>query len=287
MASDRNRCKIALIQLTVVDDKLDNAKRAISKIDEAATHGANVVVLPEFFNAPVGEVGAKSNCENIPGPCSEMLAEAARRNKIHLIAGSMPELEDGKIFNTCPVFNPAGQLIAKFRKIHLFDIDIPGKMTCRESDVMTPGSQPVILDLDPFKIGIGICHDVRFNELSRFYTQFGCNVLVFPSAFTVPTGELYWELLARSQAANNQAYCCLCSPSRQSKGCYPIYGHSMVSDPWGTLVSSAETEETIVYADLDITRVMEVRQAIPVASQRREDIYNTIAVTKPVIAKGS
>jgi len=283
MDSNNKTCKLALIQLTVADDKLDNIERALAKIDEAAANGAYIIVLPEFFNAPVGE--AKSNCENIIGPCTKQLSDAARKNKIYLIAGSMPETDDGKIFNTCPIFNPSGDLIAKYRKIHLFDIDIPGKMTCRESDVMTPGSQPVIIDIGPFKIGLGICHDLRFSELSRLYSKFGCNVLVFPSAFTVPTGELYWELLARSQAVNNQVYCCLCSPSRQSKGCYTIYGHSMVSDPWGTIISSTKTEEAIVYADLDIDRVNEVRRAIPVSSQRREDIYDTVVMKEPLIAK--
>jgi len=275
--------RLALIQLTVVDDKMDNLRRAVEKIDEAAANGAKVVVLPEFFNAPVGEIGAKTNSEKIFGPCTTALSEAAKRNKVYVIPGSMPEQEDGKIFNTCPIFNPEGKLIGKYRKIHLFDIDIPGKMTCRESDVMSPGSQPVIIDINPFKIGMGICHDLRFNELSRLYTKFGCNILIFPSAFTVPTGELYWELLARSQAANNQVYCCLCSPSRLSNGCYTIYGHSMVTDPWGTVISSAGEEETIIYADLDIDRVNDVRQAIPVSSQRRQDIYETVAVKEPLI----
>jgi len=277
--------KLAAIQLAVGNDKLLNVQRAIAKIGEAVSNGANVVVLPECFNSPYGTQYFQPYSEKIPGPTTDSLAEAVKRHQIYLIGGSLPETDEGKLYNTCPIYNRAGDLLAKFRKLHLFDIDVPGKIRFKESEALTAGATPIILDSEYCKIGIGICYDVRFGELARLYANLGCQLLVYPSAFNMTTGPAHWELLARSRALDQASYFCFCSPARDTSAGYVAYGHSMIVDPWGIVLAEADEKETIIYADIDTTRTDEVRGMIPISNQRRKDIYDTIALKEPLIVK--
>jgi len=265
----------------VGSDKLLNVQRAVAKIGEAASNGANVVVLPECFNSPYGTQHFPSYAENVPGPTTDALAEAVKKHQIYLIGGSLPESDGDKLYNTSPIFNRSGDLLTKFRKLHLFDIDVPGKIKFKESDALTGGSVPVVLDTDYCRIGIGICYDVRFTELARLYAIAGCRLLVYPGAFNMTTGPPHWELLARSRALDHASYVCMCSPARDANSGYVAYGHSMIVDPWGVVIAQAEEGETIIYADIDTAFTEEVRGMIPISKQRRTDIYDTVA-NKPL-----
>lgn len=284
-AAAGTKFKLAAIQLAVGADKLLNVQRAVAKIGEAVANGANVVVLPECFNSPYGTQFFQSYAEKVPGPTTDALADAVRKHQIYLIGGSLPEEDGGKLYNTCPIFNRSGNILTKFRKLHLFDIDVPGKIKFKESDSLTAGSTPVIMDSDYCKIGIGICYDVRFSELARLYALGGCRLLVYPGAFNMTTGPAHWALLARSRALDHASYVCLCSPARDTNASYVAYGHSMIVDPWGVVVAEAEEEETIIYAEIDTTFTEEVRGMIPLSKQRRTDVYDTVAHKPPAIVK--
>lgn len=198
---------------------------------------------------------------------------------LYTVGGTIPEVEDNKLYNTCTVWNPQGKLVAKYRKMHLFDIDIPGGITFKESEVLAAGNELATFEIDNIKVGLGICYDIRFEELAKLYRQQGCELLVYPGAFNMTTGPLHWELLQRSRALDNQCYVFAISPARGEKG-YIAWGHSQVTDPWGKVVASAGNQEEILYADLDFGECDKIRQQIPIYSQRRTDVYNTVIVKK-------
>jgi len=172
-------------------------------------------------------------------------------------------------------YSPDGSVIGKHRKVHLFDIDIPGGQKFTESDVLSPGNDLTTFDLnEDWKIGIGICYDLRFFEMSAAYARLGCNLLIYPGAFNMTTGPKHWELLIRGRANDHQLYVAACSPARDEGALYVAWANSTVCDPWGQVVAKAEHGEEIVYADMDSTVVETVRAAIPTSKQKREDVYH-------------
>ncbi|CAH1242035.1 NIT2 [Branchiostoma lanceolatum] len=268
-----SKFKIALVQLFVTANKSENLARASKLISQAAGGGANLVALPECFNSPYGTKYFPEYAEKIPGESTNMLAKAAKDNKVFLVGGSIPEEDGGKLYNTSTVFNPEGELIAKFRKVHLFDIDVPGKIRFQESETLSPGSGLVTFDTPYCKVGLAICYDIRFPELAQIYTRRGCKLLLYPGAFNMTTGPAHWELLQRGRALDNQLYVGTISPARDEKASYVAWGHSTLVNPWGEVVAKAGHEEEIVYSDVDLSYVDEVRSSIPTSNQRRADIY--------------
>lgn len=215
---------------------------------------AKVVALPECFNCPYGTKYFGEYAETIPdGFTSSELSKTAKELGIFLIGGSIPEREAGKLFNTCTVWGPQGDLIAKHRKMHLFDIDIPGGIRFKESEVLSAGNSFSTFTVDEnFKVGLGICYDIRFEEMARIYRNMGCNLLVYPGAFNMTTGPLHWELLQRGRAVDSQCFVATASPARDTDSDYVAYGHSMVVDPWGKVIKSAADVEETVIADLGL-----------------------------------
>lgn len=266
--------RLALIQLQVSSIKSDNITRACSLVREAAKQGANIVSLPECFNSPYGTNYFPEYAEKIPGESTKKLSEVAKENSIYLIGGSIPEEDDGKLYNTCAVFGPDGNLLVKHRKIHLFDIDVPGKITFQESKTLSPGDSLSTFDTSYCRVGLGICYDMRFAELAQIYAQRGCQLLVYPGAFNMTTGPAHWELLQRARAVDNQVYVATASPARDEKASYVAWGHSTVVDPWGQVLTKAGTEETILYSDIDLKKLSEIRQQIPILKQKRADLYS-------------
>jgi omega-amidase len=289
--------KIACIQLSSGANKTANLFRAADKVREAAKAGANLIVLPECFNSPYG-------CEYFPkyaeqltpypppkdrSPSFAALSDMAREAKAYLVGGSVPELETlgeggyGKepkktYYNTSLVFNPKGDLIATHRKVHLFDIDIPGKIKFKESDVLSPGNKVTVVDLPGYgKIGLAICYDIRFPELGMIAARKGCFALVYPGAFNTTTGPLHWTLLARARAVDNQIYVALCSPARDVGATYHAWGHSSIVDPMAKVLVETEEKEAIVYADLEPEKIEEARKGIPLRDQRRFDVYPDVS----------
>lgn len=193
--------KIALCQLAVTADKERNIAHARNAIMEAAEKGAQIVLLPEIWNSPYSNDSFPVYAEDIDAgasPSTAMLSELARILKITIVGGSIPERSGDKLYNTCCVFGTDGKLIGKHRKIHLFDIDIPGRMTFKESKTLTAGESPTIVDTEVGCIGIGICYDIRFQELASIYAARGAHLLCYPGAFNMTTGPLHWELLQRA-----------------------------------------------------------------------------------------
>ncbi|MEE6468314.1 hypothetical protein FKM82_008253 [Ascaphus truei] len=168
-------------------------------------------------------------------------------------------------------------MLAKHRKIHLFNIDVPGKICFQESETLSPGDSFSVFDTPYCKVGVGICYDLRFAELAQIYTKKGCQLLIYPGAFNMTTGPAHWELLQRARALDNQVYVATVSPARDDKASYVAWGHSTVVNPWGEVIAKANTEETITFTDIDLQYLAEIRQQIPIHSQRRLDLYSVEA----------
>lgn len=258
---------------------------------EAAKAGAKLIVLPECFNSPYGCQYFPKYAETIlptpppkdQAPSWHTLSSIAVEAKAYLIGGSIPEFvpDTNKYYNTCLVFSPAGKLVATHRKTHLFDIDIPGKITFKESDVLSPGNKVTIFDLPEYgKIGLGICYDIRFPELAMIAARKGAFLLVYPGAFNTTTGPMHWSLQGRARAMDNQVYVALCSPGRDTKSTYQAWGHSMAVNPNAEVMAEADDNETIVYADLDGAKIDETRKGIPLYTQRRFDVYPDVSAGK-------
>ncbi|XP_026514812.1 omega-amidase NIT2 [Terrapene carolina triunguis] len=269
--------RLALIQLHVSAVKSDNLNKACGLIRKAAAQGAKVVALPECFNSPYGTKYFAEYAEKIPGESTQKLSEVAKECGIYLIGGSIPEEDAGKLYNTCAVFGPDGAMLAKHRKIHLFDINVPGKIRFQESETLSPGDSFSMFDTPYCKVGLGICYDIRFAELAQIYTQKGCQLLVYPGAFNMTTGPAHWELLQRGRAVDNQVYVATASPARDEKASYVAWGHSTVVNPWGEVIAKAGTEETVIYTDIDLKKLAEVRQQISIHTQKRSDLYSVEA----------
>jgi omega-amidase len=215
---------------------------------------------------------AESSSESV-----RMLSSAAKEVKRWLIGGSIPEKgTDDKLYNTCTVYDPEGNLVAMHRKVHLFDIDIPGKIKFKESETLTGGSSLNSFDTGFAKIGLGICYDIRFPEMAMIAARQGCHVLIYPGAFNLTTGPLHWELLQRARAVDNQVFVSMCSPGRDMSAGYHAWGHSMVVDPMGRVVAEAGEGEEIVYGEVEAGVLESTRAGIPVGEQRRFDVYSKV-----------
>ncbi|KAI0713335.1 carbon-nitrogen hydrolase [Earliella scabrosa] len=290
---------LALIQLGQVGpDKDANLKHAREMIrtavgaDGGAKPKPDLVVLPECFNSLYGHVhfpvyaetigytpGQRYDVDKSESQSVRMLSAAAKEEGVWLIGGSIPEREvgTGKLFNTATAYSPQGELVAVHRKVHLFDIDIPGKITFKESETLSAGSSINQFDTDFARIGLGICYDVRFPELAMTSARHGCHVLIYPAAFNTTTGPLHWELLQRARAVDNQVYFSMCSPARDLAQSYHAWGHSMVVDPMGKVLAEAEHEETIIHTHIDPKVFEDARAGIPVTTQRRFDVYPDVS----------
>jgi omega-amidase len=272
-------------------DKAANLSHARSKVLEAAKAGAKLIVLPECFNSPYGCQYFPKYAETIlPSPPPEdqapswhTLSSIAVEAKAYLIGGSIPEFvpDTKKYYNTSLVFSPAGKLIATHRKTHLFDIDIPGKIKFKESDVLSPGNKITIFDLPEYgKIGLAICYDIRFPELATIAARKGAFLVVYPGAFNTTTGPMHWSLQGRARAMDNQVYVALCSPARDMTASYHAWGHTMAVNPNAEVMAEADENEVVIYADLDGAKIEETRRGIPLYTQRRFDVYPDVSAGK-------
>ncbi|XP_028777346.1 omega-amidase, chloroplastic-like [Neltuma alba] len=272
---------IGLCQLSVTPDKERNIAHARKAIEEAAEKGAQLVLLPEIWNSPYSNDSFPLYAEDIDAggdasPSTAMLSEVSRLLKITIVGGSIPERYEGRLYNTCCVFGTDGKLKAKHRKIHLFDIDIPGKITFMESKTLTAGETPTIVDTEVGRIGIGICYDIRFQELAMIYAARGAHLLCYPGAFNMTTGPLHWELLQRARATDNQLYVATCSPARDTGSGYVAWGHSTLVGPFGEVLATTEHEEAIIIAEIDYSLLEQRRASLPLTKQRRGDLYQLV-----------
>lgn len=265
--------RVALIQMSVTADKEKNIAAACEYIRRAAEQGADMAVLPEMFCCPYDNGCFRAYGEEAGGPAQMALSKAAAELGLYVVGGSLPELEGGRVYNTSYVYGRQGELLAKHRKVHLFDIDVAGGQRFMESDTLSPGDQITTFDTEFGLMGLCICFDLRFEELSRCMCLRGCQAIIVPAAFNMTTGPAHWELLFRQRAVDNQCFTLGCAPARDEQGSYVSYGNSIAVDPWGTVLCRADEKETILYADLDLSRVKAVRQQLPILSARRTDLY--------------
>lgn len=317
---------VASCQFHVTDDKILNQQTASQFIDDAvqkmtqlssssgsdssmASHSM-IVVLPEIWNSPYATLAFPDYAEIVPhvgtmkidpkiSSSSYLLQQKAIEKSIYIVGGSIPEKvlhhdHDDKFdyYNTCVVYDPHGNIIAKHRKVHLFDIDIPNGITFKESDTLQPGHDVTYFTVNGINIGIGICYDIRFSVYATLLCQtYDCKCLIYPGAFNMVTGPAHWELLQRSRAVDNQCYVVTASPARSSVSSddvstpkkYPPYtawGHSTVVNPWGEVIATCDENPNIIISSLDLMALQKIRQSIPITYQRRSDIYEIIETKK-------
>lgn len=291
---------VALVQLCATEDSGLNCRQAEAWLERAVQQAPGgvtprILMLPEVWNAPYAVDRFAAFAEPIPFPGADltqgpsaslaMVARLARRHGVAVIAGSIPEQgEDGRIYNTATVVDPSGVLLAKHRKLHLFDVEIPVGICFRESDSLTAGDALTVLNgsgdplatgvAEPPNLGLLICYDIRFPELALVMQQrLGCTLLACPAAFNTTTGPRHWHLVMRARAIDTQCFVLACSSARPQGDGYPSYGHSLVVDPWGTVIAEAGEGEQVLHGQLDLSQVALARQAIPTSQQRRHDIY--------------
>lgn len=265
--------RVALIQMLVTTDKAANLRIACEKIRAAKQAGADIAILPEMFCCPYENRCFRAYGEPEGGEVQQALSRLAAELGLYIVGGSIPELAEGNVYNTSFVYGRDGRLLARHRKVHLFDIDVEGGQSFRESDTLSPGNSVTTFETEFGTCGLCICFDLRFEELARCMCLRGAKVLFVPAAFNMTTGPAHWELLFRQRAVDNQCFAVGVSPARDERASYVAYGNSMAVDPWGTVLCRAGAEETTLLADLEFDRLEAVRKQLPILSARRTDLY--------------
>jgi deaminated glutathione amidase len=285
---ERSTLRVAAVQTTAGPDRESNLQRAAVLVEEARDDGAELVVLPEYFSV-AGDPDVLRRCaETLDGPTVSWASELARRLKVHLIAGSFPERSGASaqdpsqalVHNTSCLVSPTGSIEGVYRKIHLFDVTLAGARTC-ESATVAPGTDVVVVELDSSdtartaSVGLSLCYDLRFPEIFRIMALRDALVVAVPSAFTAATGPAHWELLIRARAVENQVFVVAADQVGElPPGMPACHGHTMIVDPWGTIVAE-RTDPTpgVVVADLDLERQSILRRELPVLANRRPGAY--------------
>jgi nitrilase len=269
--------EFAVIQMASGPSVNANLLEAGKLIADAAKAGAKLVALPENF-ALMGE----SEFDKIEqkevdgsGPIQDFLANTASKHGVWLVGGTMPlaDEDESKIIAACLIFNERGERVARYDKIHLFDVNVPGtEEEYRESDTIAKGSCELVLDSPFGKLGVAICYDLRFPELFRKMATHGMDVLIIPSAFTAETGAAHWEILLRARAVENLCYVVAPNQGGFHLNGRKTYGHSMIIDPWGVVLDCYKTGSGFVISDIDLERLQKVRASFP-ALQHRQIFY--------------
>jgi deaminated glutathione amidase len=260
----------AAVQMCSGPDRARNLARATALVREAAARGARLIVLPEVMTWRGAREAEGENSEPIPGPTTEVMSSLARECNIYICMGSFLELSNtSRPYNTSCLFDPTGTLLASYRKIHLFDVDLPGKVSVRESDLRTPGTDVVTAATSLGTLGLSICYDLRFPELYRRLSLAGAEVLLVPSAFTFPTGSAHWEVLCRARAIENQCYLIAADQTGMSPHGHADWGDSLIVDPWGRVLARAGDGEGIVSAEIDLDYLARVRRELPALTHVR------------------
>ncbi len=260
----------AAVQMSSTADKHANMQQAEHWINEAVKQGASLVVLPELFNCLASPEEMLAQAEDIPGPTSEAAHQWAERWQITLLAGSLLEKAgDGRAYNTSVVYGPSGELLKIYRKLHLFDIDLPGQVTFQESSFVKPGERIETIDTACGRLGLSICYDLRFPELYRHLASDGADMIAVPSAFALATGRDHWQVLLQARAIENQAFVVAANQHGRHSEEITTYGRSMIIDPWGIPLSTASDGQGLAIAPIDHSKAKAVRERLPALTHRR------------------
>ncbi len=269
------RYTVALCQMDSQSDREANLQTAERLLKRAAGEGAALIAFPELFNRiDAGEAPP----EEVPSGVSiRFMAELARRHGVWVLCGSLHEAREGRRYNTSVLLNPTGEVAARYSKLHMFDVTLPDGSVALESALVQPGEGITVADTPLGRLGMSICYDLRFPELYRLMALQGAEVLLVPAEFNRYTGQRHWEVLLRARAIENACY--VLAPGQigikqTADGPYPCYGNSMIISPEGEILARLGEEEGIALAEIDLRRVAESRQRIPVLQNRRTDIYD-------------
>jgi len=269
-----NKFMVAVVQFCSNEDKNRNLKLAGNFIDNAFKKGADVVVLPEMFNCCGHTKIMVENAEDIPGDTINFLSDKARTHGIYIVCGSIFErVGEDKVHNTSVIVGRSGEIMAKYAKIHLFDVDIRDKIRYKESETVAAGQGIVTVNMGGVRAGLSICYDLRFCELFRALALNGAKIIFIPAAFTSTTGEYHWEPLVKARAIENQVFVAAANQIGTSPNNITCYGKSMIVDPWGRVLAKAKDEENVITAEIDLSLLEEVRAEIPLFEHRRTDLY--------------
>lgn len=263
--------RVAVCQLNARDDRAANLRVARDLLGRAAEAGADLAVLPEYVDY-LGPTAGLPKPEPVDGEFAQFFADAARELRMWVLAGSFHEAgpDAEHTFNTSLVFDRDGGLAAVYRKIHLYDVEIPGRVSYQESRGVAPGEAPVVVDVDGVPLGLSICYDLRFPELyRRLAVDGGARVVAVPAAFMMHTGRDHWEVLLRARAIENQCFVVAAGQIGDHEPSRTCFGRSMVIDPWGTVLAQAPDTVGVSVADLDLDRLEQIRLELPSLSNRR------------------
>jgi predicted amidohydrolase len=267
--------RVAAVQLTSTPDKARNLRAAGRLIGEAADAGATLVVLPELFNRWGSARELREGAEPLDGETITWARRLAGERGIWLVAGSIVERIEGadRHANTSCLIDPDGNIVATYRKIHLFDVDVEG-FAYQESATVQPGTEIVVADAGPLRLGMAICYDLRFPEEFRIQALRGANAVTLPSAFTAVTGKDHWEPLLRARAIENQVF--VIAPDQRGASTPKLnwHGRSMIVDPWGVVLAQAADGECVITADLDLAAQCDIRARVPSLANRRPETYD-------------
>jgi deaminated glutathione amidase len=270
-----DRIRVACVQMTSRADKSANLESAERLVAQAATTGADLVVLPEKWNAIGDAEVLHTAAEPLDGGESvTAMAEWSRRHGITLVGGSITERREGreKLSNTSLVFDAEGAIVATYRKIHLFDVEVGG-VTYRESEAEEPGDEPVVTRVEGWGVGLSVCYDIRFPELYRILALEGAELVTVPAHFTTPTGKDHWHVLIRARAIENQCYVAAAAQVGETLPGKPAYGRSLITDPWGLVVAQAPDDATVITAELDRAHLENIRAKLPSLANRQPNAY--------------
>lgn len=263
----------AAVQMSSQADVAANMERVRVLVDKAASRKARVVLLPEGFAYMGDEEGKQRIAEDLDagGEVTNALCALSRGHGLWIIAGGMAERsgDPARPFNTCAVFGPSGTLVGKYRKMHLFDVDLADGSRYRESESSFPGDVPAVVDAGDCRVGLSICYDLRFPELYRALSLQGAKVMVVPAAFTLLTGKDHWHVLLRARAIETQSYVVAAAQWGTHPKGRRTYGKSCVIDPWGEVIAQASEGEGVVTAELDPAYLERVRANLPALTHRR------------------
>ena len=261
----------AVVQMASGADRAANVRTASALVRDAAGRGARLIVLPEVFAWRGSAPDDPTAAESIPGPTTGTMSALARELDVFLCMGSILESLPGEArrYNTSCLIDPSGTITARYRKIHLFDVALPGRVAVQESATRLAGDAAVVVSTPLARIGCSICYDLRFPELYRCLAADGAEVLLVPSAFTFPTGAAHWDVLCRARAIENQCYLLAANQTGPSPHGHHDYGGSMIVDPWGTVLARVADGEGVAVAELDGTVLARVRAELPALAHRR------------------
>jgi predicted amidohydrolase len=263
--------RVAAVQMTSTPDKARNLAVAAKLAAEAADAGAALIALPELWNRWGSAAELREGAEPLDGPSLGWARQFAAERRVAVLAGSIVERAGEALHNTSCLVDPAGEIVAAYRKIHLFDVDVPGALH-RESATITAGDEVVVAELGPFRIGLATCYDLRFPELFRAQLDRGATVVVLPSAFTAATGRDHWEPLLRARAIENQVYVIAPDQRGSSNEKLHWHGRSMIVDPWGVVLAQAPDRDCWIAADVDLDALARIRTVLPSGEHRRRGL---------------